>query len=170
MMTATVDGVKAATDADKRYTIACIHLANPNYDAPRLVHLLSRKTPSEMHHILAAPDVNVTNAKDKEILLPVVSATNERVKERMAVRGPWIAHCCHALAHFQHCVDHATGEDCGGRGDRCTRGRFTADTATGDRCTRDGCTRDGCVHANAFVFAGVAWCARHWFFPPQRQE
>jgi hypothetical protein len=34
-----------------------------------------------MYEILKKPDVNVTNAKDKDTMLPVIQKTNERVIE-----------------------------------------------------------------------------------------
>ena len=34
-----------------------------------------------MHDILASPDVCLTNAKDKELMLPVVTQTNARVQK-----------------------------------------------------------------------------------------
>ena len=42
---------------------------------------LSTKTPNEVANMLASPDVQVTNAKDKEALLPVVRRINDHVRE-----------------------------------------------------------------------------------------
>jgi hypothetical protein len=80
MMTATADGVRTAEPSERRFTIRCIHNANPKYAIPQLLDLLSSKTPQEIHATLAKPDVVVTNARDKDAMLPVVHSTNERVK------------------------------------------------------------------------------------------
>jgi hypothetical protein len=45
------------------------------------VDLVATKTPEAMYGILASPDVNVTNTKDKEEMLPIIQKTNERVIE-----------------------------------------------------------------------------------------
>ena len=82
-MTVTATGVRSASDSERRYTITCIHNADMRFATPQLQSLLSNKTPREMHAILAKPDVTVTNAKDKETMLPVVSKIDEHVKEAM---------------------------------------------------------------------------------------
>ena len=87
MMATTVDGVRAATEAERRFTIECLHNADPNFDKPKLISILSQKTPEEMYTILASPDVNVTNQRDKDLHLPQVLKTDERVKEMMAASG-----------------------------------------------------------------------------------
>ena len=84
MMATTVDGVRAATEAERRFTIECLHNADPNFDKPKLISFLSQKTPEEMYTILSSPDVNVTNQRDKETHLPQVRKTDEHVKEMMA--------------------------------------------------------------------------------------
>ena len=48
MMTTSESGVRAASEAEKRYTIACIHEADPEFDVPKLVRKLSKKTPGEV--------------------------------------------------------------------------------------------------------------------------
>ena len=87
MMTATPDGVRAAIGSEKRYSIACIHNAanTPQESSRQLVGLVSDKTPAQMRDILAKPDVAVTNAKDKEAMLPIVGQTDEHVKQMMAL-------------------------------------------------------------------------------------
>ena len=84
MMTATADGVRTAEASERRFTIRCIHNADNEFDQPKLVKLLSTKTPQEMYAILAKPDVVVTNDRDKDMMLPVVSSTNEHVKNIFA--------------------------------------------------------------------------------------
>ena len=81
MQTVTPDGLRPATEAERRYTISCIHNATDEHDAKGLVDLVSKKTPEAMHGILKKPDVNVTNAKDKQTMLPVILKTNEHVVE-----------------------------------------------------------------------------------------
>jgi hypothetical protein len=68
-------------EAKRRYTISCIHNATIETTAKGLVDLVSTKKPTEMYEILEKPDVNVTNAKDKEAMLPKILETNERVIE-----------------------------------------------------------------------------------------
>ena len=85
MQTATADGVRAAEGSDKRYAIECLHNANPKFAAPALIEFVSDKTPAQMRDILAKPDVAVTNAKDKETMLPVVGQTDDHVKKMMAL-------------------------------------------------------------------------------------
>ena len=87
--TATADGVRAATEADGRYTIECLHNAATTADlsSKQLVDLVLRKTPQEMRDILASADCAVTNMKDKETMLPVVGQTDEHVKKMMAASG-----------------------------------------------------------------------------------
>jgi len=81
MQTVTPEGLRPATEAERRYTIECIHNATDEYDAKGLVDKVSTKTPDEMYRILEKPDVNVTNAKDKEIMLPIIQKTNDKVIE-----------------------------------------------------------------------------------------
>ena len=80
MMTATSGGVRASTEAERRYTITCIHEADPDFSRPMLVKKLSTKSPAEVATMLASPDVAVTNKKDKETMLPIVAKTDEHVR------------------------------------------------------------------------------------------
>jgi len=80
MMTVTPRGVRAARDTEVRYSITCLHQADPKYSLPMLVEKLSTKTPREVAEMLASPDVQVTNQKDKEALLPAVRETDEHVR------------------------------------------------------------------------------------------
>ena len=94
MQTATQDGlhnsISKTEEADftgsdvqvgSRCTIKCIHNAAKETTSTGLVDLVATKTPENMYKILEKPDVNVTNAKDKEAMLPVIQKTNERVIE-----------------------------------------------------------------------------------------
>ena len=81
MQTATPEGLRPATEAERRYTIKCIHNATTETTAKGLVDLVSTKNPEEMHQVLKKPDVNVTNMKDKEAILPKILKINQHVKE-----------------------------------------------------------------------------------------
>jgi hypothetical protein len=94
MQTATNTGlcnsISSTEDADftgsdvqvgSRCTIKCIHNAAKGTTSKGLVDLVATKTPEAMYGILASPDVNVTNTKDKEAMLPIIQKTNERVIE-----------------------------------------------------------------------------------------
>ena len=80
MQRPTKDGLRPATKGKERYTIACIHNASYEFAAKGLVAMIANQSSSDMHSILAAPDVNVTNMKDKERLLPKVKEMDSRVK------------------------------------------------------------------------------------------
>ncbi|KOO30294.1 trafficking protein particle complex 8 [Chrysochromulina tobinii] len=81
MQTVTTDGLRPAKEDERRYTIKCIHTATDKHDGAGLVDKVSTKTSHEMFDHLKKPDVNVTNAKDKEAMLPVIQKTNEHVIE-----------------------------------------------------------------------------------------
>ena len=81
MQTVTSDGLRPAKEGERRYTIKCIHTATDKHDGAGLVDKVSTKTSHEMFDHLKKPDVNVTNAKDKEAMLPVIQKTNEHVIE-----------------------------------------------------------------------------------------
>lgn len=86
MQQVSTDGLRAAKASERRFTIKCIHNATAG-NAQSLTELLSRRTPQEMRRILAKPDVQVTNAKDKMQMLPVIESTNEHVKAIMREIG-----------------------------------------------------------------------------------
>jgi hypothetical protein len=81
MQTATPEGLRPATEAERRYTISCIHNADFYHDAMGLVDRVSIRTPEEMFNALEKPDVNVTNAKDKEIMLPKILEIDRHIIE-----------------------------------------------------------------------------------------
>ena len=64
-----------------RCTIKCIHNAAPVHHAATtskgLVDMVATLSPEGMHGILKKPDVNVTNAKDKETILPKIRNIDE---------------------------------------------------------------------------------------------
>ena len=92
MQTATETGlhksISSSDDTDftgsdvqvgSRCTIKCIHNAAKLTTSKYLVDLVATKTPEDMYGILESPDVNVTNAKDKQTMLPVIQKTSEHV-------------------------------------------------------------------------------------------
>jgi hypothetical protein len=81
MQTVTSDGLRPAKEGERRYTIKCIHNATDKHDGEGLVDKVYTKNPEGMCDLLKRPDVNVTNAKDKEAMLPVIQKTNEHVIE-----------------------------------------------------------------------------------------
>ena len=83
MQMVTPEGLRPATEAERRFTISCIHNAETTAEttAKGLVDLVSKKTPKEMHGILKKPDVNVTNAKDKATVLPKILEIDGHVIE-----------------------------------------------------------------------------------------
>ena len=48
---------------------------------------MSKNEPKELYDLLKRPDVNVTNAKDKETMLPVLNKIEEHVKETFQKHG-----------------------------------------------------------------------------------
>jgi len=82
MQMVTPEGLNPATEAERRrYTIKCIHNATEKHDGEGLVEKVSEKKPEEMHKFLAKSDVFVTNAKDKEAMLPIIKKIEEHVKD-----------------------------------------------------------------------------------------
>ena len=84
MQKVTPDGLRPATEDERRYTIKCIHNATDRHDSEGLVDKVYTKKPEEMHGILKKPDVDVTNRKDKLDQLPKILAMDEHVKEMFA--------------------------------------------------------------------------------------
>ena len=82
MQKVTASGVRPAREGEGRHTVCCIHNATQN-DRHALLEM-STKTPDEITKYLAAPDVAVTNQKDKETMLPIVGKTDEHVREMMS--------------------------------------------------------------------------------------
>ena len=72
MQTVTTDGLRPAKEDERRYTIKCIHTATDKHDGEGLVDKVSTKTPDEMFDHLKKPDIDVTNKKDKETILPKI--------------------------------------------------------------------------------------------------
>jgi hypothetical protein len=79
MQTVTPEGLRPAAEAERRYTIKCIHNATEKHDGEGLVDKVSKKTHKQIVDHLSKPDVNVTNAKDKETMLPKIWEINRHV-------------------------------------------------------------------------------------------
>ena len=73
-------GLRSATAAERRYSITTLHTASAKIE-DALVELIQKKAPQDMHAILAKPDVQLTNQKDKEAMLPKMLQMNEHVME-----------------------------------------------------------------------------------------
>ena len=89
MQATTSTGVTPSTGATGRYDIVCIHGAadHPETEKNRLVEQLATLSVEQMHAKLARPDFVVTNAKDKELMLPILLRTDEHVREVFAAAG-----------------------------------------------------------------------------------
>ena len=79
MQTATAKGLVPSTEENRRYTIKHIHTADDKHDVQGLVDKVSKKTVAEIVSHLKKPDVLVTNAKDKETILPMIQKIDEKV-------------------------------------------------------------------------------------------
>ena len=79
MQTATAKGLVPSTEENRRYTIKHIHTADDKHDVHGLVDKVSKKTVAEMVSHLEKPDVLVTNAKDKQTILPKIRKYDEEV-------------------------------------------------------------------------------------------
>ena len=80
MQTATKDGLRPATEAQRRCEIRCIYTATQNM-AEALTAIWATKTPAEAFATLAKPDVTVTNESDKEQQLPKILTFDDRVRK-----------------------------------------------------------------------------------------
>ena len=69
LQTSTVDGLRPATEAERRYEIAPIYNTNANM-VDGLVAMWEGQTPQQAHDLLSQPDVTVTNQTDKDVQLP----------------------------------------------------------------------------------------------------
>jgi hypothetical protein len=77
--TEEADFTGSGVQVGSRCTIKCIHNAAQETTGRFLVDLVATKSPDDMYTILESPDVNVTNLKDKEAMLPVIQKTNKHV-------------------------------------------------------------------------------------------
>lgn len=84
MQTTSSHGVRPASLAESRFAVVCLHNADSTRDPAKLVDLVATKMPSEMRGILAAPDVCVTNARDKTTMLAVVGEADRFVRSAFA--------------------------------------------------------------------------------------
>ncbi len=80
MQTATPEGLRPAAEAERRFTIKCIHNAHEAH-GQALVDLCSTKTPEQMFNVLKSPDVVVTNQSDKTSMLSKITVIDRHVIE-----------------------------------------------------------------------------------------
>lgn len=84
MQAATKEGLRPVGPGEpRRYTIKCIHNASYDFAAPALENLVGKNTAADMSKILKAPDVLVTNQKDKDDMIPIIEKIDENVKKHM---------------------------------------------------------------------------------------
>jgi len=84
MKTTKRDGLHPCSDSERRYDVACMHNA-PTMLRKVLIDLLHLKSPQQAYSMLAVPDITVTNAKDKDLQLPVILKANLHAKEVLAI-------------------------------------------------------------------------------------
>ena len=82
MQTASRDGLKPATEEQRRVTILTILNGN-SILGESLRSVWESKTPREAYDILSQADVTVTNQSDKAKQLPKLLALNEQVQDLM---------------------------------------------------------------------------------------
>ena len=82
MQKADAKGLRTAEPGEERYTITCIHNATQG-TKDDLIEVLSRSNAKGMKRMLEKPDVQVTNAKDKMNMLPVIENTDKHVMKMM---------------------------------------------------------------------------------------
>jgi len=78
MQQVTMNGLRPANPGEERYTIKCIHDAS-DMTKSFLIDYVSKMSEREMRQKLAMADVNVTNLKDKETMLPIIQKMDEHV-------------------------------------------------------------------------------------------
>ena len=71
MQTVTPNGLVTSERSEARFDVRFVHSASKEL-GKALVHMLASKTAAQIHAQLAQPDVEVTNLKDKERILPMV--------------------------------------------------------------------------------------------------
>ena len=87
MQQLTRTGLRNATDAESRCSIMTLHNASATV-GEALVELLKRKSPEEVSEILAKPDIQLTNQKDKDAMIPKLKEMNEHVMQLMFEMDP----------------------------------------------------------------------------------
>ena len=80
----TASGLGPTPLTERRDAIICIHNADPEFDPPKLRKMWGDRTVDEAHEVLAKPDVEVTNKKDKEVQLPKLQRLNDFTKNVLA--------------------------------------------------------------------------------------
>ena len=83
MQLITPEGLRSATEAERRFTIVPIYNTNANM-IHGLLAMWADQTPQQAHTTLSQPDVTVTNKSDKAMQLPKILAFDGWVREVMA--------------------------------------------------------------------------------------
>ena len=81
MQTAEPRGLRPAADAEKRFAVACIHSADSHLQES--LEENREKSNLKMAEMLAQPDIHVTNAHDKEAILPIMRGMNDTIAQIM---------------------------------------------------------------------------------------
>ena len=81
MQTAEPRGLRPAADAEKRFSVACIHSADSHLQES--LEENREKSNLKMAEMLAQPDIHVTNAHDKEVILPIMRGMNDTIAQIM---------------------------------------------------------------------------------------
>jgi len=85
MQAAGPNGLLPAQAERRRCTIVCIHNATAGAEDTKLVTMWANRTPEEARNVLAAPDVTVTNARDKETQLEKIGKLDGEAREAYSV-------------------------------------------------------------------------------------
>ena len=88
MQQPTAEGVRTATAAEERFTVALVHSATVGAEDEKLKAMWARRTPTDAYQILSAPDVVVTNLSDKTAMLAQVESLNSDL-ERYLTALKW---------------------------------------------------------------------------------
>jgi hypothetical protein len=83
MQKPTLDGLVGAAESETRCTVACLHNA-PAYFETLLREMWGGRAAIDAHRVLAAPDVMVTNKKDKEVQLEKILQLDKMVRQALS--------------------------------------------------------------------------------------
>ena len=83
MQKTTPEGLTPVADGNVRYEIMCIHNAknDPETFRKMLVGQMASLSVQQAYDLLKKPDIVVTNAKDKDVMLPILLLTDKHVRE-----------------------------------------------------------------------------------------
>ena len=80
MQKCTANGLSSARGSERRWTVVCIHLAQPKIEGVKLEEVWSTASPADAFVTLSSPDVGITNDSDKDVQLPRVLRLDEVVR------------------------------------------------------------------------------------------